>query len=153
MIKRVLIAAGIVAAVAGGTLALAQAPAPGGPGVHGPGRGGRGGPGADFGLRGVDLTDAQRDQVRTIRESHQSEFDAARTKLRDAHRAFAEATRAATIDEAAIRARSADVAAAMADEAILRAKVHAEVFAILTPEQQQKANEVRSSMKQRRQHR
>jgi periplasmic protein CpxP/Spy len=151
MIKRVLIAAGIVAAVAGGTVALAQAPAPGGPGVHGPGR--RGGPGADFGLRGVDLTDAQRDQVRAIRESHQSEFDAARTKLRDAHRAFGEATRAATIDEAAIRARSAEVAAAMADEAILRAKVRAEVFAILTPEQQQKANEVRSSMKQRRQNR
>lgn len=153
MIKRVLIAAGIVAAVAGGAVALAQAPAPGGPGVHGPGRGGRGGPGADVGLRGVDLTDAQRDQVRAIHESHRSEFDAARTKLRDAHRAFAEATGAATIDEAAIRARSAEVAAAMADEAILRAKVRAEVFAILTPEQQQKANEVRSSMPQRRQRR
>jgi periplasmic protein CpxP/Spy len=153
MIKRVLIAAGIVAAVAGGAVALAQAPAPGGPGVHGPGRGGRGGPGADVGLRGVDLTDAQRDQVRAIHESHRSEFDAARTKLRDAHRAFAEATGAATIDEAAIRARSAEVAAAMADEAILRAKVRAEVFAILTPEQQQKANEVRSSMPPRRQRR
>lgn len=151
MIKRVLIAAGIVAAVAGGTVALAQAPAPGGPGVHGPGRGGRGGPGADFGLRGVDLTDAQRDQVRAIHESHRSEFDAAHAKLRGAHRAFGEATHAATIDEAAIRARSAEVAAAMADEAILRAKVRAEVFAILTPEQQQKANEVRGSMKQRRQ--
>lgn len=153
MIKRVLIAASIVAAVAGGTIALAQAPPPGGPGVHGPGRGGRGGPGADFGLRGVDLTDAQRDQVRAIHESHRSEFDAARTKLREAHRAFAEATGAATIDEAAIRARSAEVAAAMADEAILRAKVRAEVFAILTPEQQQKANEMRSSMQQRRQRR
>lgn len=151
MIKRVLIAAGIVAAVAGGAVALAQAPAPGGPGVHGPGRGGRGGPGADFGLRGVDLTDAQRDQVRAIRESHRSEFDAAHTKLRDAHRAFGEATGAATIDEAAIRAGSAEVAAAMADEAILRAKVRAEVFAILTPEQQQKASDVRSSLKQRRQ--
>ena len=153
MIKRVLIAAGIVAAVAGGAVALAQAPAPGGPGVHGPGRGGRGGPGADVGLRGVDLTDAQRDQVRAIHESHRSEFDAARTKLRDAHRAFAEATGAATIDEAAIRARSAEVAAAMADEAILGAKVRAEVFAILTPEQQQKANEVRSSRPPRRQRR
>jgi Spy/CpxP family protein refolding chaperone len=41
----------------------------------------------------------------------------------------------------------------MADEAILRAKVRAEVFAILTPEQQQKANEMRSSMQQRRQRR
>ena len=150
MIKRFLIAAGVVAALAGGTtLAIAQGPGPGGQGP----RGGRGGVGLDVGLRGIDLTDAQRDQVRSINESHRSEFDAVRTKLREAHRALAEASMAATMDEAAIRAGSTEVATAMADEAILRAKVRAEVFAILTPEQQQKANELRSTMKQRRQQR
>lgn len=152
MIKRVLMAAGVVAALAGGTaIAIAQGPPRGGPGVHGPGRGVRGGPGVDFGLRGIELTDAQREQVRTIQESHRSEFDAVRTKMRDAHKAFAEATTAATIDESAIRARSTEVAAAMADEAILRAKVRAEIFAILTPDQQQKASAQRSTMQQRRQ--
>ena len=44
-----------------------------------------------------------------------------------------------TFDEAAIRLKSADVAAVEADGAVLRAKVHAEVWALLTPEQQQKA--------------
>ncbi|MGH9173758.1 MAG: Spy/CpxP family protein refolding chaperone, partial [Vicinamibacterales bacterium] len=122
-------------------------------GMHGAGRGPRGGgfrgPGAAMGLRGIDLTDAQRDQVRTITASHTTEFEQARTKLRDAHRALAEAAAAESIDEAAIRAKSGDVAAAMADEAILRARVRAEVFGILTAEQLQKAKERRTAMQER----
>ena len=129
MNKRVLAAVGL-AAILGGTTAvtLAQPPA----GRRGrPGRGPRGGAGrsAGFGLRGIDLTEAQRDQIRTITQSHQDATRAAHTKLREAHRALAEATQADTIDEAAIRARSADVATAMADEAILRGRIRAEVLA------------------------
>ena len=63
-----------------------------------------------------------------------------------AHRGFAEATRAETLDEAAIRAKSTAVANAMADEAILRANVRGEVVAILTAEQQEQ-------LKQRQQER
>jgi Spy/CpxP family protein refolding chaperone len=99
------------------------------------------------------LTDAQRDQVRTIMQSHQEATEAARTKLRGAHRALAEATRAETIDEAAIRARSADVGTAMADEAILSAKIRGEVLAILTPEQQATLKERRTAAQERRQKR
>jgi Spy/CpxP family protein refolding chaperone len=86
----------------------------------------------------------------------QSREDATReahTKLRQAHRALAEATHAETIDEAAIRARSAEVATAMADEAILRSKVRAEVLAILTAEQQTTLRERQTTMHQRRQER
>jgi protein CpxP len=139
MTKRVLIAAGLAAALTGGS-ALAIAQPPQGPGVHGPGpRGPRGGPGGpmDFGLRGVDLTDAQREQVRTIVDSHRDELRQVGEKLREAHRAFAEATMADPIDESAIRAKSTAIAAAMADEAILRTKVRTEVTAILTAEQQE----------------
>ena len=42
-----------------------------------------------------------------------------------------------TIDESAIRAKTTAVASAMADEAILRAKVRTEVHGILTAEQQE----------------
>jgi Spy/CpxP family protein refolding chaperone len=100
-------------------------------------------------LRGVDLTEAQRDQVSKIMESHKAEFQQVGEKLRAAHRAFGEAVRAETVDEAAIRARSADVATAMAEEAILRAKVRAEVSGILTAEQLQKSKELRQGRKQR----
>jgi periplasmic protein CpxP/Spy len=156
MTKRILIAAGLVAALAGGgAIALAQAPqagpgvqrGPGGPG--GPGPRMRGGPMGDLGLRGVELTDAQREQVRSVMESHQTELQQVGTKLRDAHRSFAEAARADTLDENTLRTRSAALAAAMTDEAILRAKVRAELRGILTAEQQQQLND---RSKDRRQH-
>lgn len=156
MTKRVLIAAGLVAALAGGSaVAIAQAPQHGpgihqrGPGPRGGGPRGFGGPAADLGLRGIDLTDSQREQVRTIMESHKAEFQTVGGKLHEAHRALGEATMAETLDEAAIRARSAEVASAIADEAILRAKVRSEVFGILTAEQQQKVKEQRTTRQRR----
>jgi protein CpxP len=151
MFKRVLVAAGLVAVLAGGAaIAVAQSPQGGGPGIGGPGRGGMrggprgvGGPMGDLGLRGIDLTDAQREQLRTIMESHKQEFEAVRTKLREAHQGLATATTAQAVDEAAIRARSTALATALADEAILRAKVRVEVNGILTAEQLQQLQERR----------
>ena len=70
-------------------------------------------------------------------ESNRTALEQASKTLRDAHRAFAEATAGPTIDEPALRARSTTLAGAMADEAIVRSKVRAEVHALLTPEQQQ----------------
>jgi protein CpxP len=102
-------------------------------------------------LRGLDLTDAQREQVRSILESHKAEFDQVRTKLREGHRALAAASNSQTVDEAAIRTASTALAAAMADEAILRAKVRGEVVGILTAEQQQKLQERQTPRRQRRQ--
>ena len=157
MTKRVFIAAGLVAALAGVTIAWAQDPQPG-PGIEqrGPrGRGARLGPGGRgpdlLGLRGIELTDAQREQVRSIMDSHQAEFQQVHQKVREGHRTLAEATNADTIDEGAIRTRSAAVATAMADEAILRAKVRAEVFAILSAEQQQQLKDRRAEREKRRQ--
>lgn len=150
MTKRILVAAGLVAALAAGTaVSFAQGPgprAPGvGPGPHGPGRRG------DLGLRGVQLTDAQREQVQSIMQSHRAEFDNVGKALGEAHRAFAEATRSG--DEAAIRARSTAVANAMAEEAILRAKVRSEVHALLTPEQLQEITQREAEMQKRMQER
>jgi protein CpxP len=150
MSKRVLIAAGLAAVLAGGSaVALAQGPG----GRRGPGGHMRGGAAAFLNLRGLDLTEAQQTQVRSILESHKAAFDEVRTKARDAHRAFAEATRAESIDEAAIRARSAEVAAAMADQAVLQAKVRGEVLNILTAEQKQKLEQQRAARQQRMQER
>jgi protein CpxP len=165
MTKRILITAGLVAALVGGTavgFAQGPGPGPGGPGMRGRGMQGpgvqrpgrvqrRGGPQADLGLRGIDLTEAQREQVQSIRKSHQAEFQAAARALGAAHRAFGEAARAG--DEAAIRASSTAVANAMADEAVLRAKVRSEVHALLTPEQQQQLKDREAQMQKRMQER
>lgn len=153
MTKRILIAAALVAALAGGTaLASAQGPR-GGFGIQGPRGPMRGVPAGDLGLRGIQLTDAQREQVRSIRESHQAEITEAVRKLRDAQRAFAEASRSAPVDEGAIRTRSTDLASAMAEEAIVRARLRAEVHALLTPEQQQQLRDREAQMQRRMQER
>ena len=96
------------------------------------------------------MTDNQREQVKSIMDSHKAEFDDAAGKLRDAHRAFAEAVGATPVDDAAVRARGAAIGTAMADEALLRAKVRTEVLAILTPEQQQQLSQRREEMEKRR---
>lgn len=150
------LAAGFVAiAMAGVIPALMAQDAPqerrGGPGdgrqMRGPG-----GAGPEF--RALDLTDDQRAQLRKIREARQSEFKAAGEKLGAARQGMRALIEADAINESAIRAKSAEVAAAEAEVAILNAKVRAESLQILTSEQQAKLKELRASregkMKQRR---
>lgn len=149
MTKRTLILAGLVAALAGGS-AVAVAQPQGGPGMRGP-RGG--GPRVDLGLRGIDLTDSQREQVRTILQSHRDALREARRRLGEAHRTMAEAARAEAVDEAAIRGQSTAVANAMAEEAILRARVRAEVHGLLTAEQLRQLRERRAAAEKRMQER
>jgi len=112
---------------------------PGGP--DGPGR--FGGPGGPMGIlpmlgRDLGLTDAQRDQVKAIAESHKADWRALADRARDAHMALNEAVTTAPIDEALIRQKSSEVAAVDADMAVARARAYAEVFQILTPEQKEK---------------
>jgi periplasmic protein CpxP/Spy len=124
---------------------------PGGFGFGGPGGFGRGGFGGPMAiLRQLDLTDEQRAQVRQVMESHRDELRAIGEKLGAAHRAQNDAATAAPFDEQVVRAKAADVAAVAADAAVLHARVHSEVFAVLTPEQQAKAAELRAQRQARR---
>ena len=145
------LAAGLVALTVAAMAPLAMAqdeqgrrrgPGPGfgGPPLAGPGMPGmRGGP--MMGLRGLDLTEAQQGQVKSIMDSHQAEFRTVNKKIGDARQAMRALLDADQIDESAIRAKSAEAAAAEADAAILQAKIRQEVFGILTAEQLQKAKE------------
>ena len=120
---------------------------PGGPGM-------RGGPGGPFGMAGLplrelDLTDAQREQVRAAVESHRDEQKAIGDRMRAAREALRDAIEADTFNEDAIRAAAAQIGAVEVDAAVLQAKIRAEIFALLTPEQVQKAKELRSQMENR----
>jgi periplasmic protein CpxP/Spy len=125
---------------------------PGGPGGLF-GRGGPGGPGGFGGgmalLRQLDLTEEQRSQVRQVMESHRDALKAIGDRLQAAHRAENDAVTAAQFDEQLVRTKAADLAAVMADAAVLHAKVHSEVFAVLTPEQQAKAAELKAQFQAR----
>jgi Spy/CpxP family protein refolding chaperone len=82
-------------------------------------------------------------------QSHRDEFKAIARDAIAARSALGDAVTADTIDQNAIRALSAKVAEVELSAALLRARVHAEVFALLTPEQQQKAKELRENAKGR----
>ena len=124
-----------------GTAAMAQGRGPGG-GEH------RGMHGEFGGLGQLGLSDDQRQEVRRIRDLHKAERQSIDERLRAARRAEEEAVMAVPVDEAKVRARSADLAKVASDAAVLRAKVHAEVYNVLTPEQQEKAKTLRAEREQ-----
>jgi Spy/CpxP family protein refolding chaperone len=112
------------------------------------------GPGGPLGMLRMlgprlGLTDAQKDQVKTIAESHRDEWKALGDRARTAHEALHDAVTAETVDEALIRQRSADVAAVDADLAVASARAHAEVWQILTPQQRSQAAAFQAQAKER----
>lgn len=160
-IKRV---AGVLAlagslAVGGAAMSAAQGPGgPGGPAAEGRGWGGHRGPGGPGGfggggflmLRGVDLTDQQREQIRGIVGQHKEEFKAVREKLRAARDAQRTASEATPFDENGIRTAATALGAAEGDLAVLTARVRSEALQVLTPEQQTALQTRKAEMEKRR---
>lgn len=153
---KVSLAAGFVAVVlaAGSALVMAQdgqMPRRGpGSGMGGPPAGGMRGPGGPMGpmgmgigpgFRELDLTDEQKAQVKSIVDSHQAEFKAVGEKMHTAREGMQALIEADTLDEAAVRAKSVEVAAAEADAAILGAKIRTQTLQVLTSEQLAKLKE------------
>lgn len=131
-------------------------PGMGVPGMRGPGM--RGGPGGPLGIlgpaaRALELTDAQHEQIRGVMESHKTAFESLGPKLAEARKALHDAITADVVDEAAIRAQAAAVAAIEADEAVLRATVHSEVVKVLTAEQQERLKTLKAEGERRMQER
>jgi protein CpxP len=106
---------------------------PGGPG----GRGGPGGPMAI--LRGIELTDAQREQIRGIMEAERANAPADR--VRDLDRQLSVALLADTPDTAKLDELKAAIVAGTAEELSHRIAVQSKIVQILTPEQRAQARE------------
>lgn len=151
--------AAVVAAVflAGAAASVVAQPQAGphvqqGPRMRGPGGpGGMRGPGG-FGLPGLrqlDLSDAQKEQIRAIQESHRDEGRLIAERTRTAQRDLNLAAEGTVVDESNIRAKANALAAVIADGTIHRAKVNAEIFNVLTSEQQQKLEAFRAEMQER----
>jgi protein CpxP len=100
--------------------------------------------------RAIALTDAQKDQIRSIAASHQDEWKALADRGRAAHEALNGAVTADAVDDALIRQKSAEVAAVDAEMAVARAHAHAEVVQILTADQKAKLKTMQAEMKSRR---
>lgn len=157
---------------AGASLALAAGPGSG-PGGHGrghgpgfgPGGGDCGGPGGrpGFGMHAepgafgpfgraldrLDLSRAQRDQVRAILDRHRDERMALRDRVRDQRGERLEQGLLLPFDEAAVRARAEERARLMVETEVARARVASEVLAVLTPEQRAELEKLREERHER----
>ena len=101
-------------------------------------------------MQRLNLTEAQRGQVKSVLDSHRDEMKALADRGFDARKALQAAVTAEQFDESTVRARSAEVAAVDADMAVMQARVHGELWRMLTPEQQKEARTLQAQMEQRR---
>lgn len=147
---------------------LAVAQGPHGPGGHGGRHGGPGGPhggphgemhGGDLGVMfdhladRLELTEAQRTAAHQVLEDRQDEVRAAMESVRQQHDALREAAQAEPVNEGAIRAAGEALGTASADAAVLRAELHQELMAILTPEQRAELEALHAERETRREER
>jgi Spy/CpxP family protein refolding chaperone len=101
---------------------FARGGGPGGLGLFGPG---------GAGLDGANLTDAQKDQVKSIVDAHRDEMRALLDRQAQARRALTASADSGQVNEAA----ATDVGTASAALALAEARLRAEVLQLLTPEQ------------------
>jgi Spy/CpxP family protein refolding chaperone len=86
----------------------------------------------------LDLSDTQREQVREVLKAHKDAILAAIQQTRTSRAALRQAIDADPVDEAAIRARAAEVGRVEADASVLRAQIRSEILPILNDDQRQK---------------
>jgi periplasmic protein CpxP/Spy len=114
---------------------------PGGPG----GRGGPGGPMAL--LRGVELTDAQREQIRGIMDAHRQ--DAPAQRMHGLQQQLQLAILADAPDAAKIQELKGAIAGANDEALASRIEMETKIAQILTPAQRAKAREAAGTMRGR----
>ena len=135
-----------LAALVGGASLVAQGRPGGGFGRHG----GHGFMGSMAGLGQLGLSDDQRQQIHAALAGHRDEFKALFDRARTARQAQQAAVEQVPMNEQQVRAAAAEVSTVEADLAVLHARVHEQVFTLLTPDQQTKAKSLAAERATRR---
>jgi Spy/CpxP family protein refolding chaperone len=146
-------AAALLAVCCASSFAAGQAsvPAPDGDAVpdgrmpgHGPAHGfegrGPGGPGRGFGhgpFGGLQLSEAQQDKLFAIEHAAAPQRRQQEKAVRHAHEALRALRESSQFDEARAGAAARELGQAVAAEALHEARLHAQVMAVLTPEQRE----------------
>jgi Spy/CpxP family protein refolding chaperone len=145
---RSLIAGVLVAGLLTSGAAFAQGRGPGGPA----------GRGRAFGaphlpVAALNLTDAQQQQIREIRERYRTAAEQIAARVRAAMDAQRNAVEAVPLNEGQIRSTTLALAEAQTEAAIHEATVFNEVWALLTPDQQAQAAKAKAERASRQQQR
>jgi Spy/CpxP family protein refolding chaperone len=145
----------VFAALVAGVAAYAQGPGfgRGGPGPFG-GRGGFGGPdAAGLPLRQIDLTETQQQQIRDVTQQYRDQNRQAAEQLRMAMDAQRTAVETMPVNEGLIRSTTQAIVEAQTALAIQRARMQSDIFALLTPAQQEQLKKLRVERESRGQQR
>ncbi len=101
----------------------------------------------------LNLSDAQRTSIRSIREKHRAELLLRRDAVKQAQASLRAALREAATPEAQLRALHDKASAAQIEALLARRVVRQQVQAVLTPEQREKVAELRGMARERRRER
>jgi protein CpxP len=92
----------------------------------------------------LDLTQAQQDQAKAIMDKEKPVIDPLMKQLMQAHKDLSSLEDSGTFDEAKVRALAAQNTQAMTELFVQKARIHAELVQILTPEQKAKLAQVKA---------
>ena len=98
----------------------------------------------------LDLSEDQEAQLEAIREATKAEIEPYAEQLRAAREAWHEQMQPGNFDEAAVRAFAAQQSELHVEIAVIAARGLSQAWTVLTPEQQQQAQDWMAKMKQRR---
>jgi Spy/CpxP family protein refolding chaperone len=93
--------------------------------------------------KALDLTDAQKEQVKAILETEREKVAPLRQKLGDTREKIRQAVEAMPFDEAAVRTLAASQNETRTEMMVSRARVQSQIFALLSPEQREQAKKFR----------
>ena len=117
------------------------------PGMRGARQPGRGPMGPGMIAQRLELTQAQQDQLKTFRDQHQKDVQAASERVRAARQTLREAMQTEAPDEAAVRTAGAAMAGAQVEMMALQARSRGQFVKMLTPEQRQKFGQMQEGMR------
>jgi periplasmic protein CpxP/Spy len=92
--------------------------------------------------RELNLTDAQKEQVKSIIEAQRSAEEARESKLDDLRKQIDAATANGRFDETQVRALASQEAQLMADSKVEHIRAHSKIYSLLNAEQRTKADEM-----------
>ena len=111
---------------------------------------GRHGDFAMMGFSQLDLTDAQKAQLKQIRENHRQSMAPVMQELRAKRQELRAGNQAGAFDEAAATAKLREIAPLEAKLLGERARLHQEMMGVLTAEQKAKLDQLKEQFKSRR---
>ena len=131
----------------GGPGGFGGPPPPGGPGRHGPG-----GPGGVLGplARELDLTDAQKAQIKQIEDGFRESTRSLHEQLFKSGGGPLEGLKDGAFDEASVRAAAQARASIQVELEVAHARMLSQIYALLTADQKAKLAELRQQFEQGR---